>query len=147
MKRTEILTQIIEEQKKVIANINHSVERYAHASDIDEDSTIETEDLSRQAEFKDMQLRYETILKEAQRNLAFLHDEMDSTHSIIENGSIVETENAYIFIGISVPKFKTIEKDIVAVSASAPVYRQMINKKQNDHFEFGNQKYTIIGIM
>lgn len=137
MKRAEILERIIEEQTKIIANLKDSVERYRIASDIDEDSTLDPEDLSRQAEMKDMQLRFEKMLREANVELAFMKDEEKNSHSEIEKGSLVETDKNFLFVGISVPSFKFYEKDVVSFSEGAPIFQKLKGKKVGDKVEIG----------
>lgn len=67
MKREEILDKIIEEQQRVIDNLQQSVDRYKTASDLDEDDTSDPDDLARQTEAKDMQLRYEKCSRKKSR--------------------------------------------------------------------------------
>ena len=69
MKREEILDKIIEEQQRVIDSLKQSVDRYKTASDLDEDDTSDPDDLARQTEAKDMQLRYEKLLQKEKRDM------------------------------------------------------------------------------
>ena len=76
MKRADIIAVIIEEQKAVVDSLKQTVNRYKIASDLDEESTHDPEDFSHQTQAKDMQLRYEKTLKEAELSLAFLENEL-----------------------------------------------------------------------
>ena len=78
MKRNEIISKIIEEQQKIIENLQNSVNQYKSESDMDEDNTLDPDDFARQTEAKDMQLRFEKMLAEARQNLAFMENEVDS---------------------------------------------------------------------
>lgn len=147
MKRTEILNRIIEEQKKVIANMQQTVDRYVNASDLDEDSTIDPDDLSRQVEFKDLQLRFEVLLKEAQDNLALVESELSNEErDRVEGGSILELNNHFIFIGISVPKFTLGTKEVISISTEAPIFQEFKDKKKGDHVQFAGVEDQIITI-
>ena len=146
MNRKDIINKIIEEQKKVIESLESSVERYKVASDIDEESTHDPEDFSRQTEAKDMQLRYEKMLRNAESEMSFLEKETELSHESIENGSIIETEKNFYFVGISVPMIKLKEKQIISFSECAPIFQSMKGKKVGDEVKIGDNKEVISSI-
>ena len=147
MNRKDIINKVIEEQKKVIESLENSVERYKIASDLDEESTHDPEDFSRQTEAKDMQLRYEKMLGNAENDLNFLENEIENTHDSAENGSIIETENNFYFVGISVPTIKIKNKEIISFSEDAPIFKNIEGKKAGDDFKMGENKQTILTIL
>ena len=146
MNRKDIINKIIEEQKKVIESLESSVERYRIASDIDEESTHDPEDFSRQTEAKDMQLRYEKMLSNAESEMSFLEKETELSHDTAENGSIIETEQNFYFVGISVPIIKLKEKQIISFSEDAPIFQSMKGKKVGDEVKIGDNKEVISSI-
>ena len=146
MNRKDIINKIIEEQKKVIESLESSVERYRIASDIDEESTHDPEDFSRQTEAKDMQLRYEKMLRNAESEMSFLQKETELSHEATENGSIIETEQNFYFVGISVPLIKLKEKQIISFSEDAPIFQSMKGKKVGDEVKIGDNKEVISSI-
>lgn len=146
MNRKDIINKIIEEQKKVIESLESSVERYKVASDIDEESTHDPEDFSRQTEAKDMQLRYEKMLRNAESEMSFLEKETELSHETTENGSIIETEQNFYFVGISVPMIKLKEKQIISFSEDAPIFQSMKGKKVGDEVKIGHNKEVISSI-
>lgn len=147
MKREEILNQIIEEQQKVIENLKQSVDRYKTASDLDENDISDPDDLARQTEAKDMQLRYEKMLNDAKQNLSFILGEKNTAHTEIENGSVIITDKMVLFVGVSVPKFKFDKTDVVSFSNDTPIFAKIKGKKIGDHFELGNGTYVIKEIL
>lgn len=146
MKRKDIINTIIDEQKKIVANLEVSVERYEHASDLDEDGTIDPDDLSQQTQYRDMLLRFKQLLDKAKKELEYLINETEEEHKIIEDGTLIETDKAYIFIGISVPKFNINDKVVYAISVEAPVYSKVKGKNIGDSIEFNQQEMKIISI-
>lgn len=146
MKREIILKKIIEEQQKVIDNLKQTVERYKTASDIDEDDTMDPEDLSQQTQAKDMQLRYEKMLNAAKTELAFLEDEIANPHDKIEDGALIETNKNWLFVGISVPVFKVEEKDVISFSDDAPIFKHIVGKNVGDPIQIGNNQFEIKSI-
>lgn len=144
MKRVDIITIIIEEQKVVIDSLEQTVERYKIASDLDEESTHDPEDFSQQTQAKDMQLRYEKMLKEANQSLAFLETELKEMHEKIEKGTLIETDKNFLFVGISVPVFIFEDKEVVAFSDHAPVFQNIKGKNRGDTVTVGSNTLQII---
>lgn len=144
MKRTDIINIIIDEQKVVIDSLKQTVDRYKTASDLDEESTHDPEDFSQQTQAKDMQLRYEKMLKEAEQAFVFLEDELKMTHDKIEKGTLIETNQNFLFVGISVPAFKFENKEVVAFSDHAPVFQNIKGKNKGDTVEIGSKSLQII---
>ena len=143
MKRTEILEQIIAEQNKIISNLEETVGNYRKASDMDEESTHDPEDFSQKSQAKDMQLRFEKMLGEADENLSFLMNEKESSHHMIEKGSVIETDKNFLFVGISVPVFEVNGKEVISYSDNAPIFEGFKGKKIGDSVKIGNHSYKI----
>lgn len=146
MKRKEIIAKIIEQQQIVIQSLENSVERYKTASDLEENSTSDPEDLSHQTEAKDMQLRYEKMLRDAKNSLSFLEGELKETHTEIEDGVLISTDKNYLFVGISVSVFEFDGKEVISFSDDAPVFKEIRNKKAGDQIKFGDQNLEILSI-
>ncbi len=146
MNKNEIIKSIINEQNVVISTIENSVSRYKNASDIDENDSIDPEDFSHQDEAKEMQLRYEQILVQAKNNLDFLETYKNKESTKIELGSLIETEDLYIFIGISLQQFKLNGKNVIAISEEAPIYNSIKGKTIGEKITIGTIENTIISI-
>ncbi|GAA4080801.1 hypothetical protein GCM10022389_28620 [Flavobacterium cheonanense] len=146
MNKNEIIKNIINEQNVVISTIENSVSRYKNASDIDENDSIDPEDFSHQDEAKEMQLRYEQILVQAKNNLDFLETYKNKETTKIELGSLIETEDLYIFIGISLQQFKLNGKNVIAISEEAPIYNSIKEKTIGEKITIGTIENTIISI-
>jgi hypothetical protein len=146
MNKNEIIKSIINEQNAVISTIENSVSRYKNASDIDENDSIDPEDFSHQDEAKEMQLRYEQILVQAKNNLDFLETYKDKETTKIELGSLIETEDLYIFIGISLQQFMFNGKNVIAISEDAPIYNSIKEKTIGEKIAIGTIENTIISI-
>lgn len=147
MDKAFILSKIIDEYQKVIDNLKSSVERYKHESDIDEDNTLDPDDYARQNEAKDMQFRFEKMLKETKQNLKFLEDSKTDFKDNIETGTLIETDKNYLFVGVSVPVFKVENKEVISFSEDAPIYKNVKNKKIGDIFEIGKNNFEIKKIL
>lgn len=146
MKRDLIIEQLIAEQRKVIESLQQSVNQYRTASDLDEESTHDPEDFSHQTQAKDMQLRFEKMLSEADENLSFLMNEKKSRHDLIEKGSVIETDKNFLFVGISVAVFDIDGKEVISFSDNAPIYEGFKGKKIGDRVKIGDNSYEIQSI-
>lgn len=146
MNKNEIIKSIINEQNVVISTIENSVSRYKNASDIDENDSIDPEDFSHQDEAKEMQLRYEQILVQAKNNLDFLETYKNKETSKIELGSLIETEDLYIFIGISLQQFMLNGKNVIAISEDAPIYNSIKEKTIGEKITIGTIENSILSI-
>ena len=145
MNRNAIINKIIEEQKTVIESLTASVDRYKIASDLDEESTHDPEDFSQQTQAKDMQLRYEKTLREAEYSLAFLEGELKITHDKIEKGALIETDQNFLFVGISVPTFIYEDKEVIAFSDGAPVFQNIKGKNSGETAVIGGKSVKVLG--
>lgn len=146
MKREEILDKIIEEQQRVIDNLQQSVERYKTASDLDEDDTSDPDDLARQTEAKDMQLRYEKMLAKEKKDMAFVQAEKDKSYTQAELGALIETDKNYFFMAVPLPKFNVNGKEVFCISQEAPIFQKLKGKKVGDQLEIGQNIFEIKSI-
>jgi hypothetical protein len=146
MSKNEVVSKIIEEQKTVIANLENSVSRYRTASDIDEHDSIDPEDFSHQEEAKDMQLRYEQMAIQAKTNLDILESYKNKNCATLVAGALVETEDLYLFIGISTPQFILNDKNVITISEQAPIYSLLKEKVVGEKITIGKIENTILSI-
>ena len=147
MNRHEIIEKIIEEQQKVIESLTQTANSFETASDIDEDGTTDPDMMSQQVQNKDMQLRYESLLKESKNTLSSLMLALDEDHENIDIGSVIETDENILFVGISVPKFIYNKKEVLSFSEQAPIFSQIKDKKVGDTITIGEKQHTILNIL
>lgn len=147
MNRDEILNRIIEEQQRVINNLKESVERYKTASDLDEDDTSDPDDLARQTEAKDMQLRFEKMLQKEKNDMEYVLSEKQNSHTEIEQGSVVVTDKYYFFLGVALPVIKENNTEIYCISPDAPIYAKLRNQKIGDKISMGTAEIEIKEIL
>jgi len=61
-------------------------------------------------------------------------------------GSLIQTNTFLFFMSTALPITKIENKDIVALSPSAPLGKIMLGKQINEEFEFNGMKYKILSI-
>ncbi len=147
MTRNTLIEALIKKQESIIDNLEDSVERYQTASDIDEQETREPEDFARQTEAKDMQLRFEKLVREARVALDFLSEQREQIHERIEKGTLVKTDFNWFFLGVSMPLVELEGLNLVSISDQAPVYKDFVNKKTGDHVLVGEKTHEILEII
>ena len=83
-------------------------------------------------------------LKELLDQKAIL-DQIDATreHKIVALGSVVKTNQLWLFVSSALPKITLDDKTIFAVSPSAPLATQMMGNPVGHTFEMNGKQYTI----
>ena len=61
----------------------------------------------------------------------------------IELGSLIKTNNGYIYVAIPFGKIKIAELELMIVSLVSPIGRALKGKKENDKFNLRDQKWII----
>ena len=146
MDKQKILDKIMEEQEKIRKNMKSNVDRYKIASDLEENSASDPDELSHQTEAKDMQLRFEKLLRFSEQDLYYLKNLSADELSNVEKGSVIETENTYFFVGVSTANFKYEGKDVICFTEDAPIFDKIKNKKVGESFKMGAQDVKILSI-
>lgn len=146
MDKRKLLDKIIKEQQKIIDNLEVNVERFRKASDLDEDSTLSPEDFSHQTEAKDMQFRFEKLLRFSAQDMNFLQNLSAEKLEEIEKGSTIETEKNYFFVGVSTANFKFEDKEVICFTEKAPIFKKLKDKKLGETFKISNQEMKILDI-
>ncbi len=147
MNRNDILTALIAQQQTIIDNLKESVQRYQIASDLDEEATRDPEDYSRQTEAKDMQLRFEKLLREATTDLKFLESEKEASHETIEKGALFRTNHNWFFVGVSLPQTKIGQELVVSFSDQAPIFKSFAKATLGASVEIGAVQHRIEQIL
>lgn len=146
MKKTAIIDAIIKEQQKVIIDLEKAKEIYRKSSDIDEEDTIDPEDLSHQAEAKEMQMNLEVKLTRQNQMITALENYKKEQVDEIQEGALVETDKLYIFVGVVAHPLEVDGKKVLTISKNAPIMEKLKGKNVDDTIEIGNDIHYIVSI-
>lgn len=146
MNKKEILDYVIKNQIENINSLKNSITIYKTAADIDEDNTLDPEDFSHQEEARDMQFHLEEKLKKENSIIDNIKKYQEKTHSTIEEGTLIETNLAYIYLGIVTNSFSIDNKDVYCISLDAPLAKIISKKKIGDSFKIGDVEHTILKV-
>ena len=67
-----------------------------------------------------------------------------SKKSVIGNGSLVQTDRFFYFIGIGLGKHKIMSNSVMLISELSPIGKLLIGRDKNEAISFNNKKETII---
>lgn len=72
---------------------------------------------------------------------------LESTSKIAHIGSIIKTETSNYFLSISAGEIMIANEKYFAISASSPIGRLLLGKKENEEFSFNGKRFKIKKIM
>lgn len=72
-------------------------------------------------------------------------DKIDATreHKVVALGSVVKTNQLWLFVSSALPKITIEDKTIFAVSPSAPLATQLMGNQVGHTFEINGKKYVV----
>lgn len=143
MNKEAIFNKIVEQEELYVEKLEETLELYRRASDLDEEGTMDRQDMSQANEAKDMQMRMRVQLDKANGDLAELKNVGNKACEKVEAGALVTTGKAYFFVGVSLHALNINGKDVYGVSAESPAFKTMYGKVAGDTFELGNDTYSI----
>lgn len=146
MTKKRILDIIEEQLENNINQLTQSLESFKSASNLDEGDTIDPDDMSKQSEYKEMQMRMQIQLDQANSHLTRLHELAAKDHSITEIGALVETNAHYLFIGVSLANMHVDGKELLGISPESPAYLSIKGKGPGDTFQLGKEEYSILKV-
>ena len=144
--RNKIIDTIIEHQQKLVDNLVKSLATYETTTDLDEESTIDLDDQSHQADAQEMRMELNEKLKMEQDDLRHINSLKFRTSEEIKEGAVVETKEAIYFIGFTFAPIALEDKSIFGVSLEAPVFNNNEGKKKGDELVLKDTKQKILNI-
>ncbi|HLP56190.1 MAG TPA: hypothetical protein VK151_14230 [Fluviicola sp.] len=88
-----------------------------------------------------------TQLQEISRQLALIpHLETVTGPGTIQNGSIVETNKGFFFIGLPLGSLQTDEGTVFCIGASAPLAQQLIGKNTGAKVVLNANRFEVLGV-
>lgn len=66
---------------------------------------------------------------------------------VVTLGSLVETNNGYLFIAVPLGKITVVQTSLMAISLASPIGQALQGKIAGDSFSFNNQDWEIKNVM
>lgn len=144
--KEEIIQKLIEEQEKVIADLNKTIEDRNAAADIDEETTRDADDFAQQEVNKDFVRRFQEQITIGHEDLATLKSYKFRKNDTFSKGALIEVKEFYILVGAAVHNVEHNKKKVVCMSMEAPAYGLNEGKKAGDKMKMGNKETKILSI-
>ncbi len=116
---------------------------YNDSADIDENAKLEIDDFAHQSQSMQSATNLAERLSADYEKLEEFMQISEDPHHIIEEGSLVVTNQFIFYIGLALQPFELDAYEIVAISDDAPIFQAMKGKSKGDNFEFNGTTYTI----
>lgn len=115
-------------------------------TDIDENALVEIDDISHKDQSTD-------ISDDLQPQAAMLSNTINTVtgyQTIVRSdcgpGALVETDEMYLLIGVSLPPLHVNNKKVAGITEDAKIYPSLKGKKKGDRLQLGNKTYTILSV-
>jgi len=145
--RDEVIEHLIQLKQQEIDALKHSQDIYSEGADLDEESTLTSDDLAQQSQSTESAMNLEMRINHAEENLEwFKNIELDEVTGIQE-GNVVFTNQVNFVVGLAFKDFKWDDENFIGISTNAPIYAELLGKKQGDSFSFNGVDYTIKEIL
>lgn len=135
----KVINQRIEKYEKEMEMIRESMDANDVKTDYDEDNKGEL-----LGDFE----KYAGYLSEARdmkKELAKVDPKL--TSETADFGSVVETEDNYYFIAVSLGEIiMNSGSTVFTISTEAPIFEQLQGKKAGDSFEFKNKNFKVLSV-
>lgn len=146
-KRREIINFLIELKEKEIKALEDSYKIFADSADLDEESTLELDDFSKQDQSRDSARNVLTRIEKAKENLAKFKDIRPQLVDEITNGNVVLTDKVNFVIGLAFKDFEWKNKKFIGISVEAPIFAELQWKKEGETLVFNQVEYKIKEIL
>ena len=141
--RKNIIDHLIKLRKEEIETLKATHQMYSDSLDLDEDSSLEVDDLVQQSRSTEDAIAIQLRIEEAQQELeVFINLEPELVPGITE-GNVVITDQINMVIGLAFQQFKIDGEKFVGMSTQAPLYEFLEGKLEGDKIEFNGTEYII----
>lgn len=144
--KKEILELVITELEKSVKAMDGSLNTLETSADLDENATIDLDERSQQDQAIDLGQRLQQPRIDLQNNLNTLRQFEGVHRDDIGPGALVETDEKWYLIGVSLPPMEIAGKKILGVTTDAPSYAAQEGKKKGDALQLAGKTYLILSV-
>ncbi|SZD72149.1 Uncharacterised protein [Candidatus Ornithobacterium hominis] len=141
--REKLFDPIIESQKKLIQNLEASLETLSTTTDLDEEMTRDLDAHSHQSNLQGLEIETNKKLEMERADLLNIEALRNKTADEVKLGAFIATEKDYYFFGYAFTPVHFEEKKIFGVSPEAPVFEDNLGKKVGDSLSLKNVSLEI----
>lgn len=144
MNKKQIIETLIASEENFIEKLSVTLEGYKKASDLDEEATMDRQEMSQANEAKDMQLRMQVQYDKAISDLEELKNDSQTETDTVTAGSLIETEKSFYYVGVSVHSIEVDGKTLYGISSDSPAFTEVFGKSKGDSISLGDNKHKIM---
>lgn len=146
MNKQQIIDTLIASEENFMEKLSTTLEEFKTASDLDEDATMDRQEMSQANEAKDMQLRMQVQYDKAKLDLEGLKNDSQTETETVTSGSLIETEKSFYYVGVAVHSIEVDGKTLYGISSDSPAFTEVFGKAKGDSLTLGENKHTIINL-
>lgn len=144
--KKDIINAILTDLKENKEAYQSDLQTFNTDIDLDENALVEIDDISQKDQSTD-------IADDLQPQAAVLSHTINMVtgyQTISRNdcgpGALVETDEMYLLIGVSLPPLRINNKKTVGIPEDAKIYPSLKGKKKGDQIQIGNKNYSILSV-
>lgn len=145
MNKHEILQVVQNKLSAKIDNLTRLITETRAANNDTKSSMGDKYETSRemvQQEINNLQIQ----LNENLKSLNSLKSINTQPHPIVGLGSLIETENGFFYIAISLGEIRYEDKKVFVISTESPLAKAILGKRQGEEFILNNLKHAIVNV-
>lgn len=145
--RKDIIDHLIHLRQEEVQTLENTHKMYTESLDLDEDSSVEVDDLVQQSRSTEDAITTKLRIDEAKKELEVFVKLKPELVSGITEGNVVFTNKVNIVIGLAFQQFEFNGDKFVGMSTKAPIYKYIEGKVKGEQIEFNGIEYTIEEIL
>lgn len=146
MDKITLKVTLIKQHEETLQDLLDDYANYRNGGKPNLEDVYDADDISHKAQAEEYLEVLERQIHQRENELEMLRNLDFGPKSSVTNGSIALVDGKYYIIGIPACQFDLDGKHFVAMSPDAPLYRELMDKKQNDSFVFNGKGFTIESI-
>ena len=143
--KIKVLDKARERQQEIIDDFKTSIEELKnsemHVNEGQYDSNRQSLDVASNEMIGKLSDQLNFVLKEMNL-INKIQDEIE-LHKSVLLGSVVKTDKRTFFTSVSIEKFVVDNQEMFGISSKAPLFKEMINKREGDSFTYKDECYRI----
>ncbi|OQP44856.1 hypothetical protein A4H97_10890 [Niastella yeongjuensis] len=146
MDKVALKTTLIKAHQEMLQQLRDEYASYQSGGNLNLDEVRDAGDSSHREETEEYLQALERQIHQREHEIKMLRD-LDFGHKTsVTMGAVALVNGQYYIIGIPACQFDFEEKHFIAMSADAPFYQVLMDKKQNDSFVFNDKTFMIESI-
>jgi len=142
-KRKKIINHLIELKEQEIKALEDSYKIFNESADLDEETTLELDDFSKQDQSRDSARNVLMRVNLAKENLSDFKNLRPQLVEEITSGNVVLTDKVNFVIGLAFKDFNWENEKYIGISTDAPIFSELQFKKEGDTLVFNGVEYQI----